>query len=147
MHYPLYDSETNTQYFPFKTFSMLSSLFCCIGGSLFVKHLFKSGRLQPEWDILNCIVNIDSAQIVLPTDTSFNVSCETLAMQRLRSTDGTSDNNGHILFQDSELSPNKPLTSDINGTKCNLTARSEHTALYPNGQQYHDYLAIVTVSR
>ena len=48
IHYPMYDVETGTQYFPFKTMSMLSSLFCCVYGSLLTEYLFKSGRLQPE---------------------------------------------------------------------------------------------------
>lgn len=81
VHYPMYDSTTDTQYFPFKTMSMLCSLFGCVFGSLSTEYLFRGGHLQPEMDILGCVVNIDSARVILPSDTSFNVSCETLAMQ------------------------------------------------------------------
>lgn len=145
IHYPLYDNKTNMQYFPFKTFSMLSSLFSCIGGSFLAEYMFKSGWLQPKWDILNCVINIDSSQIVLPTDTSFNISCDTLALQRIRSTDVVSNNSNHLI-NGNELLPNKSSIFNVNA-RCDQTARSEHTALYSNGQQYNDYSTIATISQ
>lgn len=48
IHYPMYDFESHTQYFPFKTISMLTSLFCCVYGSLFSEYLFRSGRLRKK---------------------------------------------------------------------------------------------------
>uniref|UniRef100_A0A0K0EGU3 High-affinity choline transporter 1 n=1 Tax=Strongyloides stercoralis TaxID=6248 RepID=A0A0K0EGU3_STRER len=83
IHFPMYDVESGVQYFPFRTVAMLASLSTCIGISLYSRYLFTTGKLSPEMDILNCIVNIPAERIRLPTDTSFNVSCETLAMQKL----------------------------------------------------------------
>uniref|UniRef100_A0A0N5B262 High-affinity choline transporter 1-like n=1 Tax=Strongyloides papillosus TaxID=174720 RepID=A0A0N5B262_STREA len=83
VHFPMYDVDSGIQYFPFRTLAMLASLSTCIGISLYSKYLFTSGKLSPEMDILNCVVNIPPERIRLPTDTSFNVSCETLAMQKL----------------------------------------------------------------
>uniref|UniRef100_A0A0K0EXI6 High-affinity choline transporter 1 (inferred by orthology to a C. elegans protein) n=1 Tax=Strongyloides venezuelensis TaxID=75913 RepID=A0A0K0EXI6_STRVS len=83
VHFPMYDVDSGIQYFPFRTLAMLASLSTCIGVSLYSKYLFTSGKLSPEMDVLNCVVNIPPERIRLPTDTSFNVSCETLAMQKL----------------------------------------------------------------
>uniref|UniRef100_A0AC34RIE5 High-affinity choline transporter 1 n=1 Tax=Panagrolaimus sp. JU765 TaxID=591449 RepID=A0AC34RIE5_9BILA len=129
IHYPMYDIETDTQYFPFKTMSMLASFFACVSVSLITEYLFKSGTLQPELDVLGCVVNINTERIILPTDTSFNVSCETLAMQKMRSagngTESTSllSTNGH----------------HING---NCSPVNESTALHSNyDANHHDYLS------
>ncbi|KAI6223539.1 High-affinity choline transporter 1 [Aphelenchoides fujianensis] len=101
-------------YFPFKSLSMLLSLACCIGGSLGSEYLFKSGVLQPEMDVLNCVVNVSTERVVLPSDTSFNVSSETLVMQKMRTPE-----NGSVAV---------PV--------------GEHTAL-ANGEQVHnDYLTV-----
>ncbi|CAD5218791.1 unnamed protein product [Bursaphelenchus okinawaensis] len=83
IEYPMYSD--GAQYFPFKTLSMLLSLSCCIGGSLVSEYLFKNGILQPEYDVLACVVNISTERVVLPSDTSFNVSSETLVLQKMRS--------------------------------------------------------------
>lgn len=40
-------------------------------------------------DFLTCVVNIPPERITLPSDTSFNVSCDTLAMQKLKEGSGT----------------------------------------------------------
>uniref|UniRef100_A0A915D386 High-affinity choline transporter 1 n=1 Tax=Ditylenchus dipsaci TaxID=166011 RepID=A0A915D386_9BILA len=112
IHYPMYDVETGTQYFPFKTVSMLVSLSCCVFGSLATEYLFKSGRLSPELDVLGCVVNIDSQRVILPSDTSFNVSCETLAMQKIRSDNSMVNvengysNGGGLLTESTALHPN-----------------------------------------
>ncbi|KAI1726540.1 sodium:solute symporter family domain-containing protein [Ditylenchus destructor] len=128
IHYPMYDVESGTQYFPFKTMSMLASLACCIFGSLGAEYLFQSGRLQPELDVLGCVVNIDSARVILPTDTSFNVSCETLSMQRMRS-------------DASMATPNTVENGFANGGGTHLGVGNERTALHPNNHQ--DYSSLV----
>ncbi|VDL62865.1 unnamed protein product [Nippostrongylus brasiliensis] len=76
VHYPMY--ENGVQYFPFKTAAMLSSLFCILGVSRLSEHLFTTGQISPEWDVLGCVV-VPSERIPLPSDVSFNVSSDTLA--------------------------------------------------------------------
>lgn len=105
IEYPMYDAATGTQYFPFKTLSMVLSLFFCVFGTLFSEFLFKNGILQPEYDILACVVNISNERVVLPTDTSFNVSSETLVLQKIKTENGQSNEtsaltNGDHLHQD-----------------------------------------------
>uniref|UniRef100_A0AC35F4M5 High-affinity choline transporter 1 n=1 Tax=Panagrolaimus sp. PS1159 TaxID=55785 RepID=A0AC35F4M5_9BILA len=122
IHYPMYDPETSTQYFPFKTMSMCASFFCCVTTSLLTEHLFKSGALQPELDVLGCVVNISSERIALPSDTSFNVSCETLAMQKMRSTGNGAENSSLL---------------STNGVHTNGSfSPGEATALHPGHQDY-----------
>lgn len=58
VHYPMYDIESATQYFPFKSMSMLASLSCCIATSLISIYLFKNGIIPAEYDVLNCVVNV-----------------------------------------------------------------------------------------
>ncbi|KAI6180972.1 High-affinity choline transporter 1 [Aphelenchoides besseyi] len=117
VHYPMYDAEAGVQYFPFKTMSMVISLACCIGGTLLSEYLFKSGVLQPEMDFLNCVVNVSTERVVLPSDTSFNVSSETLVMQKMRTPE--------------------------NGSTATTGTPSEHTALTNGGEQvHHDYLTV-----
>lgn len=135
VHYPMYDAETDTQYFPFKTMSMLASFFACVSVSLLTEYLFKSGILQPELDILGCVVNINTERIVLPTDTSFNVSCETLAMQKMKST-----GNGNIPAENTSL-----LNTNGNYLNGNSHQINEHTALQNNyDNNHHDYLSTET---
>uniref|UniRef100_A0A7E4UYU4 Sodium/solute symporter n=1 Tax=Panagrellus redivivus TaxID=6233 RepID=A0A7E4UYU4_PANRE len=128
IHYPMYDEATQTQYFPFKSMSMACSFACCIGGSLLSEFLFKKGVLQPEMDFLGCVVNISTERIALPSDTSFNVSCETLAMQKMRST----TNNG---------SENSSLLPTNGGSTNGHPSASEMTALHPAYDAHHDYLS------
>lgn len=150
IHYPLYDNKTKMQYFPFKTFSMLCSLLSCIYGSLLAEYLFKNGHLKSEWDILNCVINIDSTQIVLPTDTSFNVSCNTLAMQQFQSTndennDNNIDNQAAAIKCDKNLLTNKLL--NINeSVKYNQILSKKNPSLYLNAQQYSNYSTISTIT-
>lgn len=138
IHFPMYDAETGTQYFPFKTLSMLTSLFCCIGGSLLAEHMFRAGILQPEMDVLGCVVNIDTARVALPSDTSFNVSCETLAMNRIRSTTDTTMNGmmngggGNLLMHQN----GKSAMGVVGG------GSSEQTALQPHVKAHQDYSTI-----
>ncbi|KJH44459.1 hypothetical protein DICVIV_09508 [Dictyocaulus viviparus] len=86
IHYPMY--EDGTQYFPFKTIAMLSSLFCIVGVSRLSKHLFTSGQLSPELDVLGCVI-VSSERIPLPSDVSFNASSDTLAIHK-------AVNGGHV---------------------------------------------------
>uniref|UniRef100_A0A914QKJ6 Uncharacterized protein n=1 Tax=Panagrolaimus davidi TaxID=227884 RepID=A0A914QKJ6_9BILA len=102
--------------------SMCASFFCCVTTSLLTEHLFKSGALQPELDVLGCVVNISSERIALPSDTSFNVSCETLAMQKMRSTGNGAENSSLL---------------STNGVHTNGSfSPGEATALHPGHQDY-----------
>uniref|UniRef100_A0A8D8R8B3 High-affinity choline transporter 1 n=1 Tax=Cacopsylla melanoneura TaxID=428564 RepID=A0A8D8R8B3_9HEMI len=58
IHYPDYDYELQRQMFPFRTMAMLMSLSTLISVSWLSKWLFRTGRLGPEWDYFNCVVNI-----------------------------------------------------------------------------------------
>jgi len=131
IHYPMYDVETDTQYFPFKTTAMLASFFACVSVSLLTEYLFKSGVLQPELDFLGCVVNISTERIVLPTDTSFNVSCETLAMQKMKS---AGNGNGTTTESSPFLTANG---HHVNGN-C-TTVVNEGTALHNFETNHHDY--------
>jgi len=133
IHYPMYDVETDTQYFPFKTTAMLASFFACVSVSLLTEYLFKSGILQPELDFLGCVVNISTERIVLPTDTSFNVSCETLAMQKMKS---AGNGNGTTTESSPFLTANG---HHVNGN-C-TTVVNEGTALHNFDNNHHDYLS------
>ncbi|KAK6026943.1 hypothetical protein OSTOST_07070 [Ostertagia ostertagi] len=79
VHYPMYTD--GIQYFPFKTMAMMSSLICILGVSRLSEHLFTTGQISPEWDVLGCVV-VPSERIPLPSDVSFNVSSDTLAMNK-----------------------------------------------------------------
>ncbi|CAG0886997.1 unnamed protein product [Darwinula stevensoni] len=57
IHY-MYDEETETQLFPFRTMSMLISLVALVVVSALSKYLFESGVFPPHWDIFRCIVDI-----------------------------------------------------------------------------------------
>ena len=119
----MYDAESDIQYFPFKTMSMCASFFTIVTVSLLTEHLFKSGALQPELDVLGCVVNISTERIALPSDTSFNVSCETLAMQKMRSNNGNGAENASLL--------------STNGFHTNGSfSPGEATALHPGHQDY-----------
>ncbi|TMS39126.1 hypothetical protein L596_005699 [Steinernema carpocapsae] len=119
IHYPMYTivNGVGTQYFPFRTMSMLASLITVVTVSLYTEHMFKSGKFPIEWDFLTCVVNIPAERITLPTDTSFNVSCDTLAMQKLRIENGNGD---HL--------------HTFNGP-CTPTP-TENSALHPNDKDY-----------
>lgn len=56
--FPGYDEETQTQLFPFRTFSMLLSLITLVGVSWWTKWVFETGRLAPGYDFFRCVVNI-----------------------------------------------------------------------------------------
>lgn len=90
VQYPLYDSVSNVQYFPFRTMSMLASLATTVTVSLYTRWLFLSGKLQPEMDWLGCVINVPTDSIRLPFDSSsFNASTlsvnSEMPMQRLAS--------------------------------------------------------------
>lgn len=79
-------------------------------------------------DVLGCVVNIDSARVILPTDTSFNVSCETLAMQQQN-------------FSNKQQNYQTTITNGFLSTTTdkNLT---ENTSLHPNTTQ-NDYSSML----
>lgn len=58
IHYPGYDTETQTQLFPFRTMAMLMSLITLVGVSWWTKWVFETGRLAPGYDYFRCVVNI-----------------------------------------------------------------------------------------
>ncbi|CAI4222069.1 unnamed protein product [Auanema sp. JU1783] len=80
IHYPLY--EDGTQYFPFRTMAMLSTLGTLLFVSWLSVYLLTNGYVPPEWDIMDCVMNIETERIPLPSDVSFNVSSDTLAMHQ-----------------------------------------------------------------
>lgn len=47
--YPWYDEETNTQYFPYKTMTMLIGLGVMLGVSYLTDWLMNTGRLDLKW--------------------------------------------------------------------------------------------------
>ncbi|VDD94504.1 unnamed protein product [Enterobius vermicularis] len=120
VHYPLYEETLNadgtisgTQYFPFKTMAMLGSFMGCLGMSYLTDYLFKAGKLSPEMDFLNCVVNIPPERIVLPSDTSFNASCDTLAIKPKEANTGATVVNGFLgpCSPATELSVLRPETN------------------------------------
>lgn len=64
--YPFWNKEDG-QLFPFRTFAMLSSFATLIGVTQLSIWLFKTGRLDPESDYFNCVVNIPD-DVVVVTD-------------------------------------------------------------------------------
>ena len=64
--YPFWN-EQDGQLFPFRTFAMLSSFATLIGVTQLSIWLFKTGRLDPESDYFNCVVNIPD-DVVVVTD-------------------------------------------------------------------------------
>lgn len=67
IHYPFYEppekySYSGTQRFPFRTFSMLLSLFTLAVVSKLTDWLFRSGTLSRKLDCFRCVVNIPEDQ-------------------------------------------------------------------------------------
>ncbi|XP_013396451.1 high-affinity choline transporter 1 [Lingula anatina] len=56
--YPFYDEKNNAQLFPYKTLSMLITLFTIWAVSLPFKYVFENGMLPKHYDVFQCIVNI-----------------------------------------------------------------------------------------
>lgn len=137
VHYPMYDLKEEKQFFPFKTISMLGSLFCCVYGSLFSEYLFRSGSLSPEKDVLGCVVNIDSARVILPSDTSFNISCDTLAMQQ----QNNFNKQQKSLFNTNITTTNNDLLSLNTSGKNDSLICNENTSLHLNAQ--NDYSSMI----
>ena len=61
IEYPNYDEEMG-QLFPFRTFAMLSCIFCVVTVSWITNYLFKSGRLPQHWDISRKVVWIEEEE-------------------------------------------------------------------------------------
>lgn len=64
-------------------------------------------------DFLNCVVNIPPERIVLPSDTSFNASCDTLAIKPKEANTGATVVNGFLgpCSPATELSVLRPETN------------------------------------
>lgn len=67
IEYPMYNAETKTQNFPFKTMSMLLNLITVVIVSYLLKYLFESGKIPRRYDFFNCIVKIPEENIALAT--------------------------------------------------------------------------------
>ncbi|XP_059159475.1 high-affinity choline transporter 1-like [Physella acuta] len=52
--FPLYDYSTDSQLFPFRTFSMLSGTFCLLTVSGVTHLIFTRGLLDLKYDVFNC---------------------------------------------------------------------------------------------
>ncbi|KAH9513069.1 hypothetical protein Btru_035744 [Bulinus truncatus] len=65
LKFPLYDEETGTQGFPYKTLAMLVTLLTLVVVSYLAAYLFENGILPRRFDIFMCIVNIPDEQMVL----------------------------------------------------------------------------------
>uniref|UniRef100_A0A914I6S1 High-affinity choline transporter 1 n=1 Tax=Globodera rostochiensis TaxID=31243 RepID=A0A914I6S1_GLORO len=123
VHYPWYDAETHVQYFPFRTMAMLTSLCTTVFASVYSRWLFLNGWLQPELDVLGCVVNIGE-RVNLPTDTSFNVSTmsmNSMQMQRIGSNTTMLINGDTLAHHGSHLTVESagstvPLLHSPNGT-------------------------------
>ncbi|KAI3421280.1 CDP-diacylglycerol-serine O-phosphatidyltransferase, variant 2 [Globodera pallida] len=123
VHYPWYDAETHVQYFPFRTMAMLASLCTTVFASVYSRWLFLNGWLQPELDVLGCVVNIGE-RVNLPKDTSFNVSTmsmNSMQMQRIGSNTPMLINGDTLAHHGSHLTVESagstvPLLHSPNGT-------------------------------
>lgn len=54
----MFDEESGTQLFPFRTLAMILSGSTLVFFSWFSNWVFFSGRLAPKYDFLRCVVNI-----------------------------------------------------------------------------------------
>jgi high affinity choline transporter 7 len=55
--FPMYDEETMTQRFPFRTMSMLLSFVLNIGISFLTNYIFEKGLLSKKFDLFRCVTN------------------------------------------------------------------------------------------
>ncbi|XP_052089155.1 high-affinity choline transporter 1-like isoform X1 [Mytilus californianus] len=58
IRYPWYLEDSNTQLFPYKTFSMLLTFVSIFTVSYSANFLFKRGILRKQYDVFRCIVNL-----------------------------------------------------------------------------------------
>ncbi|KAI1292035.1 High-affinity choline transporter 1 [Halotydeus destructor] len=63
--YPFYDEARGGQLFPFRTFAMICSALTIVYVSKFTKYIFHSGKLSPDWDLFQCVVNIPEDVVVV----------------------------------------------------------------------------------
>lgn len=78
--YPFWNKDDG-QLFPFRTFAMLSSFGTLIGVTQLSIWLFKTGRLDPESDYFNCVVNIPDDVIVVTDPDHPDEETEALNME------------------------------------------------------------------
>ncbi|XP_063424298.1 high-affinity choline transporter 1-like [Mytilus trossulus] len=70
--FPWYDETENSQLFPFKTFSTLTTFFFIFLGSYCTNYIFEKGLLPAKCDIFKCVVNLDDKKEKLGTVFSSN---------------------------------------------------------------------------
>jgi high affinity choline transporter 7 len=63
--FPMYDEETMTQRFPFRTMSMLLSFVLNIGISFLANCVFEKGILPKKFDVFRCVTNRPSDGVAL----------------------------------------------------------------------------------
>lgn len=68
IRYPMYDEELDQQKFPFRTLSMLVTLFSTVFVSFAANFVFERGILQPKYDIFRCVVNIPEDKVRIESD-------------------------------------------------------------------------------
>jgi len=54
IHYPMYNSESGDQMFPFRTMSMILSMISLLGISHLTWVLFNKGHVSKKWDLFGC---------------------------------------------------------------------------------------------
>ncbi|CAG5120198.1 unnamed protein product [Candidula unifasciata] len=72
LKYPGYEEATGVQVFPYKTLSMMVTLFSLVSVSYLTHHLFMTGKLPRRFDVFMCIVNIPDEQMILASRESLD---------------------------------------------------------------------------
>ncbi|XP_035824791.1 high-affinity choline transporter 1 [Aplysia californica] len=96
--YPWYDEDTGTQLFPFRTLSMLISLFTLICVSYFTDFLFKSKYLPLDMDFYGCFQHLKADQ---PDDKSSHAQNSEQTIKRFE-TKGRPDDKNSMKMTDME---------------------------------------------
>lgn len=73
--YPGYDAETNTQYFPYKTLSMVCGLMVMLAVSYLTDWLMVNGRMDVKWLRL---VNNRFDRLPVKTDEEDSETCQSI---------------------------------------------------------------------
>lgn len=80
------------QYFPFKSLSMLFSLFTIVSMSKLTDYLFTEKLLPVHYDIFQCIVNLPPDRYILKENSSFAPSTDTIHLAHLKIENGGATN-------------------------------------------------------
>jgi high affinity choline transporter 7 len=97
--FPFYDEENDQQRFPFRTTSMLISLFLNISVSYLTNLVFEGGYLRKEFDIFKCVTNIPIDSIALKD----SVTVDEFSKLNV--------SNAKYMHEEFELNENKKLTN------------------------------------